>query len=140
MKNQFLFVLHYAILILFIVVFVIVTSVKGIKNETTFIVFCSMFCIAHPFVYLILGTYKEYKYPTYNLPRFSIGCMAVTCFFGVLTLYVFFKLGNNGFDTYWWLYEGISLACLILPMIIFYIVDKVKPKKENKGPRFIRNR
>lgn len=140
MRKEFLFKFHYAILFTFALCCVIILANYKIDSEILFIVFNSLFCITHSFVYLILGAYKEYKYLDYKMPKYMMIASVTSCIVGVLTLYVYFKLENNGFDKFWWIYDGVCLLGLILPIIIGYYIDKYYPKKEQKGPRFIVNR
>lgn len=126
--------IHYMILIMFVITTIVFGAIKGIKSPEVFIIFNALFCIAHPFVYLMLTLLKEYKYHSFKGHRYGIPCIAIQCVLGVLLLYLYFKLPDNGFNHFWWLYDLLIVLIFIVPIITFYILGKVKPEKKPTLP------
>ncbi len=128
--KKFVFVLHYAIIILFLAILITITALFGIKSKETFILFCSLFGMTSPILYLVLGMFKEYKYLKYHMPKYMIIANVTTVILATLELYIYFKLPNNYFTKLWYVYEIVLVGIIILPISIAYIVNKIIKKKK----------
>lgn len=128
--KKFVFVFHYAIIILFLAILITITALFGIKSKETFILFCSLFGMTSPILYLVLGMFKEYKYLKYHMPKYMIIANVTTVILATLELYIYFKLPNNYFTKLWYVYEIVLVGIIILPISIAYIVNKIIKKKK----------
>lgn len=129
--KKFVFILHYAILVLFLAVLITIAALFGIKSKEVFVLFCSLFGMTSPILYLVLGIFKEYKYMNYHMPKFMIIANVTTVILATLELYVYFKLPNNYFETLWYAYEIVLVGIIFLPIIIAYIINKIIKKKKS---------
>ncbi len=129
--KKFVFVLHYAILVLFLAILITITALFGIKSKETFILFCSLFGMTSPILYLVLGMFKEYKYMNYHMPKYMIIANVTTVILATLELYIYFKLNNNYFTKLWYVYEIILMGIIILPTAIAFVVNKIIKRKKS---------
>lgn len=134
-------IIHIVLLILDIAVIPIVGFLQGFETPAAFITVVVTILLAHPLIYLIMMCVKASMDMDYEAPRFLPLCMVLTILLGCLIWYCFFNVDFIFANTIA-LWYGLVLLAFAIPYILYKIITIIsdKKKKNDKGPKIIRNK
>ncbi len=132
-------IIHIIILIIDLLVIPLVGFLKGFDSPHTFIAFLCTVLLGHPLIYLTMMLFKTSMVKEYEAPKYMPLCMVLTILFGCLIWYIFFNV-EHIFIQNIGLWYGSGLLAFTIPIIIFYILEKINSKKKPNGPKFIKNK